>query len=256
MQVEGAMFFDQTGYNVCCEWGEGGVVALAPASDVIVIVDVLSFSTAIAVATERGAVVIPYGGRAESAAAYAEANQAILAGRGRGDPGYSLSPTSLLSISPGERLVLPSPNGSALTALAVESAPSAVVLAGCLRNAGAVTRAAAQLGWRIAVLPAGERWPADRSLRPAVEDLVGAGAIIARLPGTRSPEAEVAVAAYEAAAARLTDFLRHSSSGRELIERGFAADVDLAAQLDVSASAPQLINGAFVKGGPIQAVFS
>jgi 2-phosphosulfolactate phosphatase len=239
------MFYDQGEFDVRCEWGEGGVKALAPISEVVAIVDVLSFSTAVDVATGRGAEVIPYGGSDENAAAFAEANNAVLAARQRGDSGYSLSPTSLLSISPGERLVLPSPNGSALTALTVEVAPSAVVLAGCLRNVGSVARAAAQFGRRIAIVPAGERWPIDQSLRPAVEDLIGAGALVARLPGTRSPEAAAAVAAYETAKSRLADFLRRCGSGRELIERGFAADVDLAAQLDVSDSVPRLIDGAF-----------
>jgi phosphosulfolactate phosphohydrolase-like enzyme len=36
------------------------------------------------------------------------------------------------------------------------------------------------------------------------------------------------------------------SSGRELVERGFLEDVQLAAQLDAEILAPELIDGAFV----------
>jgi 2-phosphosulfolactate phosphatase len=148
-----------------------------------------------------------------------------------------------VEIAEGARLVLPSPNGSTLS-LATGEKPT---FAGCLRNAGAVARAAQRAGRRILVVPAGERWP-DSSLRFAIEDLIGAGAIISKLEGTRSPEAQVAVSAFEAAREELYDTLAHSSSGKELIERGFSDDVRLASLLDCSHVAPMLVGGAYQGG--------
>jgi 2-phosphosulfolactate phosphatase len=59
---------------------------------------------------------------------------------------------------------------------------------------------------------------------------IGAGSIIARLPGRKSPEAELAAAAFERFRASLPSALRECGSGKELIARGFAEDAELAAQ--------------------------
>jgi 2-phosphosulfolactate phosphatase len=226
------------------EWGEAGVQALAPHVDVLVIVDVLSFSTAVSIAVERGARVYPYRWRDDGAAAYAERLSAHLAvSRQRMDAEHplSLSPGSMRSLSAGERVVLPSPNGATLAALAAEAGVE--VLAGCLRNASAV--AGAVHGRAVGVVAAGERWR-DGSLRPAIEDLIGAGAILARLPAAqRTPEAEVAIAAYAWAAPRLEETLRGCMSGQELIDIGYAEDVAIAAELDTADVAPRLRDGAF-----------
>lgn len=235
------MTFDQQEFAIRFEWGEHGVSLLAPISDVVVIVDVLSFTTSVDIAVSRGAIVYPYRGPSEGAAVFAAEKNAALAGRTSSDSRYSLSPASLLAIQPGERLVLPSPNGSILSL----AAPPTPVLAGCLRNAAAVASAAQRVGPRIAVIAAGERWRDDWSLRPSFEDLIGAGAIISYLAGSWSPEAMSAAAAFRAAAPRLAGLLAQCSSGKELIERGFAADVALAAQLNVSDGAPVLRDGGY-----------
>ena len=52
------MDFSQQGYDIRFEWGLAGVKALAPLSDVVIIVDVLSFSTCVDVVVNRG-----WGGR-------------------------------------------------------------------------------------------------------------------------------------------------------------------------------------------------
>ena len=233
-------FYCQADFRIRCEWGSGAINHLSSDVDVVVIVDVLSFSTCVDVAVARGAEVLPCVWKAASAVSYAEQNNALLAGE-RGTGSYSLSPASLVKIPSGVRLVLPSPNGSTLSFEA--QARGKTVLSGCLRNATAVAE------WigpdsTVLVVPAGERWP-DGSLRPAYEDLVGSGAVISYLTGTRSPEAEQAVAAFEHAKEKLLANLSQCSSGRELIERGFATDVDLAANLNVSKCVPVLELNAF-----------
>lgn len=235
-------WYDQDAFDVRCEWGLHGVQRLAPISDAVVIVDVLSFSTSVVVAVERGAVIYPYAGPRADLPAFAASRHALVAGMRDGESAYSLSPHSLLNIPAGTRLVLPSPNGSTLS-LNTGATPT---LAGCLRNARAVAQQAQRIGPRVAVIAAGERWRDDGSLRPCFEDQAGAGAIIYFLNGTRSSEAEAAVAVFERAQPHLLDRLRRCGSGRELIERGTPADVDLAAELNASDCAPLLLDGAYV----------
>jgi 2-phosphosulfolactate phosphatase len=227
----------QQGYLLRCEWGEAGVRALAPDSDVVIIVDVLSFSTCVDIALGRGAAVYPFPYKDDRAAQFAREKQAILAGNRDEPGGFSLSPKSLLELPADARLVLPSPNGATLSLLTGDTP----TLAGCLRNAHTVAAAAVCLGKRISVIPAGERWP-DGSLRPAWEDVVGAGAILSHLSGHRSPEATLASAAF----ATFQGTLRECASGRELIERGFAEDVALSAELNASSTVPMLQDGAYV----------
>jgi 2-phosphosulfolactate phosphatase len=220
--------------RIDCEWGSSGLDALASSCDVLIIVDVLSFSTAVEIATCRGARILPVRWASGHMDGWSAGADTIIAGA-RGSGGPSLSPASLLAIGAGARLVLPSPNGAELST----RAPKKAVLTGCLRNAKAVAKAAVRLGDRIGVVPAGERWP-DGSLRPAFEDWVGAGAILAHLEAERSPEAEAAVDAFRGAKSALGHWLRRCASGRELIGRGFERDVALAGELDVSACVPRL----------------
>lgn len=234
------MIFDQSEFDIRCEWGEQGVLHLAPISDAVMIVDVLSFSTCVSIATARGAEVFPYRGTGDAASEFAWSVDAVLAGR-RGESVWSLSPASLLRLPAGTRLVLPSPNGSTLT-LATGETPT---FAGCLRNARAVAEAAARCGPRIAVIPAGERWRTDWSLRPALEDWLGAGAIIQHLPGSLSPEARLAAEAFRSAAGDIHAVISACSSGKELITQGFAEDVALAAAIDADESVPRLVEGAY-----------
>lgn len=212
--------FQPDGARVVCGWGEAGLRVLAPHVDRIVIVDVLSFATACSVAREAGAIVVPH-----HPDGTIPPGMLVAGPRSLTQP--SLSPASLTGLTPGTRIVIPSQNGSRLLALARSHDPEATT--GCLRDGSAVAARLAGVD-RVALIAAGERWP-DDTLRFALEDWLGVGAIAARLPGPRSPEVVAAVAAYEAHANDLPAALRHTPSGRELVRRGFAADLVLAAEV-------------------------
>jgi 2-phosphosulfolactate phosphatase len=234
----------QAAYDVRFDWGPTGAAAIA--APVTVVVDVLSFTTTLTVAVDRGMTVYPFRWRDERAAAYAEERDAVLAtGRSRRE-GVSLSPASVRAAVGVERLVLPSPNGSAISFALAEA--GAMVVGASLRNRSAVARWIAERGDPVAVVAAGERWP-DESLRPAVEDLWGAGAVVAGLVdlgvGGLSPEARVAEQAFRAVAPALSEALRTCASGRELVDLGFPTDVAVAAELDESEVVPVLRGEAF-----------
>ena len=234
-----------------CEWGPVGGAAVARGADVAVVVDVLSFTTTVTVALDLGVAVLPYRWRDDSAAVFATERDAALAvGRSvAGDDGISLSPRSLHRAAARgdlpERLVLPSPNGATIAyGLA---AAGVTVVAASLRNATAVARWLQAQGpdTVVAVVAAGERWP-DDTLRPAVEDLWGAGALLAALGGAGfSPEAEAAVAAYRTVEGWVSDALTTCASGRELQANGYPSDVRIAAEVGASAVVPVLRDGVF-----------
>ena len=247
---------DQGSHRVRCEWGPTGARAVAGSGvDLAVVVDVLSFTTTLTVALERGIEVFPYRWKDSRAAEHALRHGATLAvGRFEalsrtGARHVSLSPASLAAVDGIERLVLPSPNGSTI---AFELAAAGVrVLGASLRNADAVAAWLAPRiadGAGVAVVPAGERWP-DDTLRPAVEDLWGAGAVIAGLvdrgAGGLSPEARVAEQAFRAA--RFPGDLAAVASGVELAAAGFADDVAVAAQVGASDVVPLLDGESFVR---------
>lgn len=244
---------DQSAHRVRMEWGPTGAQAVA--ADLTVVIDVLSFTTTVGIAVERGIAVLPYVWRDERATAYAAAHDSLLAvGRleAREQAGtVSLSPAAMAHVEGVERIVLPSPNGSTICFALAGS--GATVLAASLRNASAVAAhvaACLREGGTCAVVPAGERWP-DDTLRPAVEDLWGAGAVIAGLVdqgiGGLSPEARVAEQSFRAVRPEIAAELAACAGGIELAAAGFGDDVEVAAQLDVSVVVPVLRGEAFVR---------
>jgi 2-phosphosulfolactate phosphatase len=279
------------------DWGIAGARAAARAAGpdgALVVVDVLSFSTAVTIATGRGTAVYPQPWPPGDVESFAAAHGAVLAAR-RDEVTerrpWSLSPAHLARAPAPGRLVLPSPNGSAISA-----ASSGLVLAGCLRNATAVARWLEVHGFGtpgrpVTVIAAGEHWPGGEpqsagqarpggeqdtggdqraggehqsagqarrggerlltgQLRPALEDLLGAAAIIATLSARvpRSAEAAATEAVWHQHARHAAQLLGECASARELAARGFAADVSLAAEHDAQDTVPVLTDGAFRAG--------
>lgn len=244
----------QDGFGIRVEWGRAGAAVLGPGAGCLVVIDVLSFTTSVSVATAAGTAVYPYRWRDESARAFAAENAAELAvGRREAGP-WSLSPAAIRRAPFTPRLVLPSPNGSTIAA-AVEETP---VVAACLRNVSAVADWLVGQHWGtpdrpIAIIAAGEHWPGTDTVRPALEDWLGAGALAAALIDrgitTPSPETHTAAAAFEATA-DVGTLITECASGRELAAIGFAEDVAIAIERDADTTVPVLTGNAFVDRRP------
>jgi 2-phosphosulfolactate phosphatase len=212
----------QIPYGVRFGWGPAAAAALTPSAACVVIVDVLSFTTSVSVAAEAGTRVFPYPWRDESAAGFARRQQAKLA-----VDRQAASAQSPWSLSPA----------------ALRRAPATAAAVGtwlAQQRLGTPVRS-------VAVIAAGERWP-DDSLRAALEDLLGAGAIIAAAgshgAGPLSPEATATAACFRATP-DIASAVAGCTSGRELIGGGFADDVTIATDLDSSRAVPVLASGAF-----------
>ena len=247
-------YYGQGGHRVRFDWGPEGADAITPGAAFVAVVDVLTFTTTLTVAVERGIRVLPYRWRDESAVALAREHRADLAvARSEAGPGQvSLAPETVQRARGIERLVLPSPNGSTVAARVAASGSAVVGVS--LRNAAAAAAwVRSRAGDRpVAVVAAGERWN-DGPLRPAVEDLWGAGAFIAALIGDQraglSPEARAALAAWRDIAADLPAALADCASGRELIGNGYPGDVTVAGERTDSTAVPVLVDGWFTDAG-------
>ncbi|WP_337007186.1 MULTISPECIES: 2-phosphosulfolactate phosphatase [unclassified Microbacterium] len=138
-------------------------------------------------------------------------------------------------------------NGAAVVAA---TSPEATVLVGGIRNAAAVARAVQEIQERrqartsVAVIAAGEVDDGG-ALRFAVEDQLGAGAIILALSDRgidhTSPDAAVAAEGFRALRGALRHMIGASGSGREL-----AAGVEATARIEASGLTPTAVADAAV----------
>jgi 2-phosphosulfolactate phosphatase len=240
--------YSQLAYRCRLEWGVGGAIRAARRGDIIVIVDVLSFSTSTAIACDLGASIVP-------AADDIEANELAqqfgyeVAVRRQDVPRlgrYSLSPVSFTDAHFTRPIVLPSPNGATAS---LASNLGGTVLIGAFVNARAVTDAVNRLletDGAITLVACGERWPeaqADGRIRFALEDFLGAGALANAIDVEKSPEALAAAAAYRALEKNLIDIVSKCGSANELHAIGYERDVEIALSIDYCDSVPSLREG-------------
>lgn len=210
------------------DWGWEGAARAGRRGDVLVVVDTLRFSTAVATGVAHGLRLRPV--TFDST----HTNKAYL------------SPLAIQTLPEGTALDLPSPNGATCCC---KAEGAAAIYAGSLVNAAAVAAAVRQEGRPITVLACGERWQApgeDGALRFAIEDFLGAGAVITALDGlSSSPDAKAARAAFLSARQQLLPRLLACESGVELVEKGREDDIHFAAQESVLAVAPKLAPDGF-----------
>ena len=164
---------------------------------------------------------------------------------------YSLSPLTFNDVVEGTKVLLPSLNGATCSRCAEHSSH---IIVGALVNAKAAAKAAVSLiegsELSVTVIACGEREKGARSdLRMAIEDYLGAGAVLSNLPHSKSPEAQVCESAFADNKSRVDELLWDSISGRELREMGFEGDVSFASRLDSIETVPVLKEGAFERLG-------
>jgi 2-phosphosulfolactate phosphatase len=244
-------WFTQGGYRVRLEWGRRGAQAAAARGDVLVVVDVLSFSSAAVTATAQGVTLYPVATQDEARETALQVGAVVAVRREEvPDKGrYSLSPISFLGAETGARVVVASPNGATCSRYG-RTVPRLYI--GSLLNAASVARAVTQAMQEttaaVTILACGERWQEpseDGELRFALEDYLGGGAIIAHLPPDLpcSPEARAAVAVFQDAFADLEAVLLGCGSGIELVGKGYRDDVTHAARLNFYDAVPVLCDG-------------
>jgi 2-phosphosulfolactate phosphatase len=246
--------FLQHGYRCRLDWGRDGARRAALRGDILVVIDVLSFSSAVVTAVHHGGAIIPCSKR-DDAAGIASREHAALAVHRTEVPQhgpYSLSPLTYLSMVPGTSVVLPSPNGATCSICA---ASTPYLFIGSLLNAAAVADAVTSLlmssTHSVTVIACGERWEdvedEGERLRFAIEDFLGAGAVLVGIPLAKSPEAELCEMAFRAAGERVPELLLESGSGQELSAKGFGGDVEHASRLNLYESVPVMDAGRFVR---------
>lgn len=245
--------FDQSPFECRVEWGKRGAREAAERCDITIVVDVLSFSSTVVSAVNKGAIIYPYPPNLDGNVYAKNLGAEYILGRKEaaihGKP--TLSPVSFNEQHANQKYVLSSLNGAFCSWIATK-VPA--LLIGSLLNYSAVARIANQLKnetkANITVIPCGELWNEiienEDGLRPSIEDYLGAGAILSELSGSKSPEAEVCIGAFYYSKDRISELVWDCGSGRELREKGYEADVIHCSQMNKYHTVPNLRNESFI----------
>jgi len=167
---------------------------------------------------------------ARAAAEHANGNRVLCGERACLPPeGFDLgnSPGQFGAVHRGATLFMCTTNG---TRALLAARAAAATFAGALVNAAAVARVLAAEGRDVTLLCAGT----DGQV--AMEDFLGAGAVLDALGPAAVPGSDVAGSAlvsFQAARDDLGTLLRETEGGRNVIDAGLEADIDFAARLSV-----------------------
>lgn len=138
------------------------------------------------------------------------------------------SPAGFTRGHAGRTIFMSTTNG---TRAILAAAEAKLLLVGGLVNASAVAAALAEVGNDVILLCAGTNG------RPAMEDLLGAAAVLSALkrltPVTEESDLpRIALRLFDGARNDLRQALAESSGGRNVIAAGLEADIDFAASVD------------------------
>ncbi|HEX2973424.1 MAG TPA: 2-phosphosulfolactate phosphatase [Tepidisphaeraceae bacterium] len=200
----------------------------------VVVLDVLRATTSMAAALAAGVKEIRVFGDVTSAqqAARAYSGKALLCGELQclPPPGFDLgnSPDAFGPIHAGRTVFMSTTNGTRAI-IAARSAKR--VLTGAIVNAEAVAERLIDLGMNATLLCAGTNG------RIAMEDLIGAGAILHSLQKRQAIElgsdvARVALRLFDTTRDGLRAALGDAQGGRNVIAAGLPEDIDFAAKLN------------------------
>jgi 2-phosphosulfolactate phosphatase len=206
-----------------------------PADRVVVVFDVLRATTTIAAALAAGVAEIRIFDDLDSARSAAQRHDGprLLCGEQRCLPpaGFDMgnSPGQFTAKHAGQTVFMATTNG---TRAIVTAQQADIVLIGALVNAPAVARVLVQLGKHFTLLCAGT----DGAV--AMEDLLGAGAVLDAVRQTTSVHLEsdvarIAVRLFHATRDQLRPALAQSRGGQNVIRAALDADIDFASRVGV-----------------------
>lgn len=239
------------------DWSTDGLQFALKSNDIVIIVDTLRFSSAVVTAVAHGFTVYPVADERKGRELAASVG-AVMAGK-PGKARYSLSPRSFLDRErAGTVVVLYSPNG-AVCASHIQHNDTAYI--GCFLNARAVAqhlRACVDTTDRnVTMLACGEQRAFASGERIiyvkedgqrvfAVEDYLACGAIISFIDMDKTAEATICEATFRATRDHLLELMLGSFSGRYLNDKGLAADVEHAAQINLYDTVPVVCEGRII----------
>jgi 2-phosphosulfolactate phosphatase len=195
-----------------------------------VVFDVLRATTTMASALQAGVEAIHLFDNLDAARAAAESHRGarLLCGEAQcvAPAGFDLgnSPGQFISSHRGATMFMCTTNGTRALLAAREAA---VLFTGAIVNASAVAEAVRATGREVTLLCAGTNGEV------AMEDVIGAGAVIAALRADEMHEtARVALNAFEAGRNHLAGVLSETIGGVNVRQAGLSEDIDFAARLD------------------------